>query len=214
MLQALAAGGERRRRPAWSRRRRARGRLRIAQRRARAHHPSSPACWRVPAFFDADALECGKRTGRIASRSSGRWPRPALIEPSALHNNCSGKHAGFLCLALPLWPKACRPAPLRRRATSAPITRVMQERDRGPAGHDRLPSSRPPRARTDGCSIPTYAIPAAPPRPPRLRPRRHRHQAWPRPLANAARRLLRAAVALAIPSRRWSAAAARPSIPG
>ena len=44
-----------------------------------------------------EALECG-----------AHWPyrepiqrqmAAAGIEPSALHNNCSGKHAGFLCLA-------------------------------------------------------------------------------------------------------------------
>ena len=26
-----------------------------------------------------------------------RWPHAAAV-PSALHNNCSGKHAGFVCL--------------------------------------------------------------------------------------------------------------------
>src|ERR1041384_6777223 len=49
------------------------------------------------AGLDAAALECG-----------GHWPgyQPAGqaqarsgVAPSALHNNCSGKHAGFLCVA-------------------------------------------------------------------------------------------------------------------
>src|SRR6185295_8593821 len=49
------------------------------------------------AGLDADALECG-----------AHWPyreplqrqmAAAGLEPSALHNNCSGKHAGFLCVA-------------------------------------------------------------------------------------------------------------------
>ena len=48
------------------------------------------------AGLDATALRCG-----------AHWPmaQPAVAalartgEPSALHNNCSGKHAGFLCVA-------------------------------------------------------------------------------------------------------------------
>ena len=49
------------------------------------------------AGLDASALECGTHWPRLgpvayALAASGR-------EPDALNNNCSGKHAGFLCLA-------------------------------------------------------------------------------------------------------------------
>src|SRR4051794_29859840 len=49
------------------------------------------------AGLDAGALECGahwplyQAAGQALARSGGA--------PSALHNNCSGKHSGFLCVA-------------------------------------------------------------------------------------------------------------------
>ena len=46
---------------------------------------------------DASALECGAHwpLGETAARALARSGRT----PNALHNNCSGKHAGFLCLS-------------------------------------------------------------------------------------------------------------------
>ena len=46
---------------------------------------------------DERALECGAHwpLGEAAARALARSGR----SPSALHNNCSGKHAGFVCLA-------------------------------------------------------------------------------------------------------------------
>ena len=70
--------------------------------------------------------------------------------PSALHNNCSGKHAGFICLACHL---GLDPAgyvgpdhPAQREVTAA-----LAEMTGEPLGPD--------VRGVDGCSIPAYAIP-------------------------------------------------------
>ena len=74
----------------------------------------------------------------------------AGIEPSQLHNNCSGKHAGFICLACHrgLDPKGYvlpdHPAQREITATLEAMTGV---------------SLGPEVRGVDGCSIPTYAIP-------------------------------------------------------
>ncbi|WP_062111741.1 asparaginase [Aureimonas sp. AU40] len=70
--------------------------------------------------------------------------------PTQLHNNCSGKHAGFLCTAAHLGedPKAYVGAehPVQRR-----VREVMGDLTGLPAGD--LPMG------IDGCSIPTFAAP-------------------------------------------------------
>jgi L-asparaginase II len=99
------------------------------------------------AGLDASALRCG-----------AHWPmsQPAAYTlaksgtPSALHNNCSGKHAGFLCLACAkgiyhadYW----RPEhPVQRgvRAVLEDFTGAVLSED---------------RCAIDGCSVPTWAIP-------------------------------------------------------
>ena len=99
------------------------------------------------AGLDVSALRCG-----------AHWPiaQPALIalartgEPSALHNNCSGKHAGFLCVAgakgidhADYW----RPQhPVQRE-----VRAVLEDFTGTVLGDDC-------RA-IDGCSVPTWAIP-------------------------------------------------------
>jgi L-asparaginase II len=99
------------------------------------------------AGLDAAALRCG-----------AHWPiaQPALVElarsgePSALHNNCSGKHAGFLCVACAAgidhadyW----RPQhPVQRE-----VRAVLEHMTGATLSDDR-------RA-VDGCSVPTWAIP-------------------------------------------------------
>jgi len=99
------------------------------------------------AGLDAAALRCG-----------AHWPiaQPALVElartgePSALHNNCSGKHSGFLCVACAAgidhadyW----RPQhPVQRE-----VRAVLEHMTGATLGDDR-------RA-VDGCSVPTWAIP-------------------------------------------------------
>jgi len=99
------------------------------------------------AGLDASALCCG-----------AHWPisQPAAFAlaktgtPSALHNNCSGKHAGFLCLACAMgiehagyW-RPQHPVQQKVRGVLEDLTGIV------------LPSDR---CAIDGCSVPTWAIP-------------------------------------------------------
>jgi L-asparaginase II len=104
--------------------------------------------------LDVSALECGTQwpSSERAARALAASGRVA----SALTNNCSGKHSGFLCLA-------CRMhggADLRRFArgyvaADHPVMRTVTSALQAATGFD---LARAPRG-TDGCSIPTFAIP-------------------------------------------------------
>lgn len=98
--------------------------------------------------LDEAALECGAHWSSqqrvlIAQARS-------LFEPTALHNNCSGKHAGFLCTAchLGIEPKGYvgYDHPIQ-----AMIRDVMEDLTGTSLGLG--------NCGTDGCSIPTYAVP-------------------------------------------------------
>jgi L-asparaginase II len=93
-------------------------------------------------------LECG-----------AHWPydQPVAIalaqaggRPGPCHNNCSGKHAGFVCTAMHLgddpkgYVKAGHPVQNRVRDAMAEVTGAAHAVE---------------ACGTDGCSIPTYAIP-------------------------------------------------------
>jgi L-asparaginase II len=106
------------------------------------------------AGLDVSALECGTH-----------WPRQGPVayaiaaehrEPSALHNNCSGKHAGFLCLACMLSGGGhVRQYAKGYVAPRHPVMRAITEALQATTGHD---LGNAPRG-IDGCSIPTFAIP-------------------------------------------------------
>ena len=99
------------------------------------------------AGLDASALACG-----------AHWPasQPAAFAlaktgtPSALHNNCSGKHAGFLCLACAMGVEHVgywRPEhPVQQNVRS-----VLEDLTGVALGAD--------RCAVDGCSVPTWATP-------------------------------------------------------
>ncbi len=100
------------------------------------------------AGLDASALECG------AHWPMGQDAALALSavggRPSALHNNCSGKHAGFVC--------TCRHLGIDHRGyvgRSHPAQQAVREAMQAVTGavHGEAMCG------TDGCSIPTYAIP-------------------------------------------------------
>jgi L-asparaginase II len=100
------------------------------------------------AGLDEGTLECGVHwpLGEAEVRALARSGR----SPSALHNNCSGKHAGFICLACAMGvePKGyvTPEHPVQREvcaAISATTGAKLSEEMRG----------------VDGCSIPTYAVP-------------------------------------------------------
>jgi len=111
-------------------------------------HVDTARAMLAKAGLSPDALECGTQ-----------WPDRmddvatlirAGARPTALHNNCSGKHAGFLCLACAM---GVEPAgyvepdhPVQREITAALSAMTETPLDAAVRG-------------VDGCSIPTYAIP-------------------------------------------------------
>ena len=119
-------------------------------------HARTAAAMLAKAGLDVSALECGTHwpyldTAVQAMARAGR-------EPTALHNNCSGKHAGFLCLACALHghgkPDLQRFA-VGYVAPDHPVMREVTAALQATTGHD---LSTAPHG-VDGCSIPTYAIP-------------------------------------------------------
>jgi len=97
---------------------------------------------------DAAALECGIHwpLGVEAARALAA----AGEEPTALHNNCSGKHAGFVCLSCTIGAE-----PSGYVGPDHPVQREVKA-----AIEDLTKTRLGPRARAiDGCSIPTYATP-------------------------------------------------------
>ncbi len=106
------------------------------------------------AGLDADALECGVHWPRVEGVL--RAMVAAGTEATTLHNNCSGKHAGFLCLACMLSAGAdLRDYARGYVAPRHPVMRAVTEALQSATGHDLATA---PRA-IDGCSIPTFAIP-------------------------------------------------------
>ncbi|MCA0023597.1 MULTISPECIES: asparaginase [unclassified Mesorhizobium] len=100
------------------------------------------------AGLDGSALECGahwpsSHDATIALARAGG-------SPNALHNNCSGKHSGFLCTCV---HSGIEPHGYVRadHALQEMVRDAMQAVTGARHGADE-------RA-TDGCSIPTYAVP-------------------------------------------------------
>lgn len=118
-------------------------------------HAQTAARMPAKAGLDANALECGAHWpyNEAATRALAAQQR----EPTVLHNNCSGKHAGFLCLACAL--HGGRPD-LQQYVRGYvkpehPVMREVTAALQAATGYD-LTST--PRG-TDGCSIPTFAVP-------------------------------------------------------
>jgi len=100
------------------------------------------------AGLDGAALECGahwpshQASSQALARSGGA--------PSALHNNCSGKHAGFLCVACMAgvdhhgYVAAGHPVQREVRAAIEALTGIGVSED---------------QCGIDGCSIPTWGVP-------------------------------------------------------
>jgi L-asparaginase II len=113
-----------------------------------AEHVAGSASMLAKAGRDAGCLECGahwpmgEKAARALAVSGG--------QPSALHNNCSGKHAGFVCLACGLDedPKGYIQAQHRvQREIKGALEDMTGARHHADA------------MGVDGCSIPTYAVP-------------------------------------------------------
>lgn len=123
-------------------------------------HTKTAASMLARAGRDETCLECGahwpmlNQRAREAKGPNGDRALQALVaaglKPSALHNNCSGKHAGFVCLAIATGhdPKGyIQP----EHPTMREITAALQAM----TGYN-LSDATPG---VDGCSIPTFAIP-------------------------------------------------------
>lgn len=112
-----------------------------------AHAETSLAMLRK-AGRDAGCLECGAHwpMGEAAARVLARAGR----EPTALNNNCSGKHAGFVCLSCGIDEDPAGYVKAGHKVQQA--VRAALEEVTGAAHKAELSG-------TDGCSIPTYAVP-------------------------------------------------------
>jgi len=117
-------------------------------------HTATAASMLAKAGVDVQALECGTH-----------WPyHDAAIkalaaagqQPSALNNNCSGKHAGFVCLGCLMAEGDDRRAFLSGYVKPEhPVMREVTAALQASTGYDLSKTA----VGTDGCSIPTYAIP-------------------------------------------------------
>ncbi|PTW55743.1 asparaginase [Breoghania corrubedonensis] len=111
-------------------------------------HVNAARVMLMKAGLDEDALECGPQWPRL--EADRRALHLAGEEPSPLHNNCSGKHAGFLGLARVMgaqtrgYVKADHPVQQEIRAVLEAMTGAAHGQD---------------VCGIDGCSIPTFAVP-------------------------------------------------------
>jgi L-asparaginase II len=128
--------------------------LACASHSGEAAHTATAAAMLAKAGFDATALECGIHWPY--SDSASRELAAQRVQPSALHNNCSGKHAGFLCLASALHGRADRHRYIRGYVQPGhPLMREVSAALQACTGWDLV---RAPRG-IDGCGMPTYAVP-------------------------------------------------------
>ena len=98
--------------------------------------------------LDASALRCGAHPPMYGPAATALYRAGA--EPTALHNNCSGKHSGFLCLACMLGAD-----PRGYINPDHPVQREIKATIESVTGTS-IPDNR--RA-IDGCSVPTWAVP-------------------------------------------------------
>lgn len=111
-------------------------------------HVALAASMLARAGRNAEALECGAHWSMNQKVLIQQVRR--LEAPTALHNNCSGKHAGFICTCChrDIDPKAYvgyqHPLQVEIRATMESLTGAVLGAE---------------SCGTDGCSIPTYAVP-------------------------------------------------------
>ena len=111
-------------------------------------HVSTAAGMLAKAGRDVSALECGAHWS--SDQKTLIHQARTLEAPNALHNNCSGKHSGFICTCVQSgWDHAGYIGydhPLQ-----AEIRAVMEDLTGAALGTD--------NCGVDGCSIPTYAAP-------------------------------------------------------
>jgi L-asparaginase II len=111
-------------------------------------HVALAASMLARAGRDVETLECGAHWS--SDQKTLIHQARTIDRPGALHNNCSGKHAGFVCACCHqgIDPKGYvgygHPLQAAIRDTMESLTGAVLGRD---------------VCGTDGCSIPTYAVP-------------------------------------------------------
>lgn len=117
-------------------------------------HVRTAAAMLAKAGLDAEALECGAHWPGLDS--AARELAASGERPGALHNNCSGKHAGFLCLACGRHGRSgLRGFARGYVGADHAVMREVSAALQAATGCDLSAAA----SGTDGCSIPTYAIP-------------------------------------------------------
>ena len=117
-------------------------------------HARTAAAMLAKAGVDVSALECGAHWPYHDNASKAL--AAAGQQPSALHNNCSGKHAGFVCLGCLMAGDDDRRAFLGGYVKPIhPVMREVTAALQATTGYDLATAPMG----TDGCSIPTFAIP-------------------------------------------------------
>ncbi len=111
-------------------------------------HVATARAMLAKAERDEGTLECGVQwpLGEVEARALARSGRA----PNALHNNCSGKHAGFICLSCAMGVEA--------KGYIAPDHDVQREVAAAIEVTIGVRLSEEMRG-VDGCAIPTYAVP-------------------------------------------------------
>ncbi|NWJ25118.1 asparaginase [Rhizobium sp. RM] len=111
-------------------------------------HVALAASMLAKAGRDVETLECGAHWS--SDQKTIIHQARTLDKPTALHNNCSGKHSGFICTCCHTGadPKGYvgYDHPLQRE-----IRATMESLTGATLGED--------NCGVDGCSIPTYAVP-------------------------------------------------------
>lgn len=128
--------------------------LACASHNGEAAHVRTAASMLAKAGLDESALECGAHWPGLDV--AARELAAAGSAPGSLHNNCSGKHAGFLCLACARHGRDGLRGFVRGYVTLEHA--VMREVSASLQAATGVDLSTAPRG-TDGCSIPTFAIP-------------------------------------------------------
>lgn len=97
---------------------------------------------------DVSAMECGAHWS--SDQNTLIHQARTLDKPTALHNNCSGKHAGFICTCSHVGYQVEGYVDYEH-PLQADIRATMESLTGATLGHD--------NCGIDGCSIPSYAIP-------------------------------------------------------
>ncbi|WP_243027930.1 asparaginase [Thermus albus] len=118
---------------------------------ATASHDGTPRHVEVASRFLAklglgpEALVCGVHPP--FSKEARKALEEAGLSPTPLHHNCSGKHAGMLAVSLALGA-----SPEGYESPDHPAQRLNLQTLRELSGME-------PKIATDGCSVPTFALP-------------------------------------------------------